>query len=614
MCPITTRSQSEQRAPRGVLLRLAYLLSSWPMIAGLFLLALALGLWGFTLQYRREGLSPTVMNLIYRALLLFPLASGYIEGEAGWLPWQLEIARYLAPLVSLLPALKAGLYVFHDRLQLWDAVRRGGHVVVCGLDALSRTVAAAYLQAGQRVVIIAPEVGEEDAETLREQGAAVLAADPAEAATLARAGAAQARHILALCEEEQTNISVFAAASELAKDAQRRPLFSLDVSPQLYELARIREIAGAEDPLRLEFFDLYQRAARAMVDTPAPLIDMETGDISSHLLIAGLGSLGRNLAIEAARRWQWHRQAYPQAEPLRLTLVGPEAVELQQRLLALYPGMVADCRLEALPLELTSSLGSGGTAWEALLDRFPPQRVFLCPEAQQGLSMALSLLNRLQGRGVPIVVGVYQEAGLARLLAVSGQGALVDNLHLFGLLERVCAPALLEQGTHALLAQAIHEDYRQTRRRAQELGLEDDPAMADWERLADGYRQANWRAADHIGLKLAAMGWRILPLSTWEPPPFAMSEAEVERLAQLEHERWAQELRTEGWAYGPTRDPDQRINPYLVAWNELPEEIRQRNCQSARGFPNLMARAGFRLCRIDVTCVSVGEGMPRHGS
>jgi len=51
----------------------------------------------------------------------------------------------------------------------------------------------------------------------------------------------------------------------------------------------------------------------------------------------------------------------------------------------------------------------------------------------------------------------------------------------------------------------------------------------------------------------------------------------VERLAALEHARWATERRLCGWQHGDSRDNARRLHPGLVAWDALPEGDRAFN-------------------------------------
>jgi hypothetical protein len=42
------------------------------------------------------------------------------------------------------------------------------------------------------------------------------------------------------------------------------------------------------------------------------------------------------------------------------------------------------------------------------------------------------------------------------------------------------------------------------------------------------------------------------------------TEAKIEALAEMEHDRWMAERLLNGWIHSEHRDPDKKISPYLV--------------------------------------------------
>jgi hypothetical protein len=87
-----------------------------------------------------------------------------------------------------------------------------------------------------------------------------------------------------------------------------------------------------------------------------------------------------------------------------------------------------------------------------------------------------------------------------------------------------------------------------------------------------------------------------VPLTAIERNTFAFTPAEVERLAEMEHERWLAERRALGWTAGP-RDLQKKTNPNLVPWAELDDTAREMNRSSVRQLPLFLNRAGFTAHR-----------------
>src|SRR5918992_2595484 len=110
----------------------------WYVLAVLFLLALALGIAGFRRYFDAVGEERSLADVVYLALRLFPLESGDV---APPVPWELNVARFLAPAVALSAALQALAAVFSEQLQALRARLWRGHVVVCGLGEKGQLVA-----------------------------------------------------------------------------------------------------------------------------------------------------------------------------------------------------------------------------------------------------------------------------------------------------------------------------------------------------------------------------------------------------------------------------------------------------------------------------------------
>jgi len=144
------------------------------------------------------------------------------------------------------------------------------------------------------------------------------------------------------------------------------------------------------------------------------------------------------------------------------------------------------------------------------------------------------------------------------------------------------------------LARAIHESYR--RNNVSEKP-EDDPSMAPWERLLEDLKESNRLQADHIPVKLRAIGCGFTPATGASPILMELTDEEIEVMAMIEHDRFVSERSNRGWSLGP-RDPEKKTTPYLVAYKDLPEEIKELDRQAVRQIPRLLAIAGFEIHRL----------------
>ena len=69
----------------------------------------------------------------------------------------------------------------------------------------------------------------------------------------------------------------------------------------------------------------------------------------------------------------------------------------------------------------------------------------------------------------------------------------------------------------------------------------------------------------------------------------------VEEVAKNVHEVWAFNRLKEGWTYGPNRDSIKKTTPCLVPYEELPEEEKDYDRNTALETIKLAIKLGFKI-------------------
>lgn len=72
----------------------------------------------------------------------------------------------------------------------------------------------------------------------------------------------------------------------------------------------------------------------------------------------------------------------------------------------------------------------------------------------------------------------------------------------------------------------------------------------------------------------------------------------VEQLARNVHEVWAQNRIFQGWTYGEKRDDAMKHHPCLVPYDQLPEEEKAYDRDTAIGTLKLICQLGFRISKV----------------
>jgi hypothetical protein len=582
-----------RRARRGLL---SYIRRyEWPIVGILSLGALILGFVGFM---RVDG-SQSAWDAFYRDLQLLVLESGHVEGRS--VPWELQVARLLAPLIAAYLGLKGLAAIFREQVGLL-LLRIGPHrVVVCGLGGRGFLLARSLRERGERVVVIEKNSNNELIEPCRRSGAVVLIGDALDREVLLGARVHRARHVVSVCGDDHTNAEVAIHARELTR---RRPSGALTcvvhvVDPQLCTLLKAYEIGEHhEERFRLDCFNVFESGARALLTEHPPFGGCDLRAVSPHVVVIGLGRLGQSLLVQAARSWKDARLR--PGERLRVTALDRQAEGKIAALLLRYPQMSQVCELVALEVDVVSPEFERAEFLFDSVGRCDVTRIYVCLDDDSvGVTAALKLHQHLRQHKVPIVVCMSRAGGLPSLLGheLGAQDALA-TLYGFGLLDRTCDAELLLGGTYEILARAIHEEYM----RAQEdegQTLKSNPAMVPWDELDETLKESNRGQANHIGVKLKAIGCGIVPWADWDAESFEFTPEEVELLAEMEHERWIDERRRDGWTYASgTKNIEKKTSPYMVPWNELSEDVKELDRVMVRGLPAFLARTDFQTVRL----------------
>lgn len=89
------------------------------------------------------------------------------------------------------------------------------------------------------------------------------------------------------------------------------------------------------------------------------------------------------------------------------------------------------------------------------------------------------------------------------------------------------------------------------------------------------------------------------------PEPMDLSSVDLpesliqlsERIAENVHEVWAKARMDEGWTYGEKRDDIHKKHPCLVPYDELPEEEKEYDRNTAMNTIKMVKKLGFRIER-----------------
>ena len=166
------------------------------------------------------------------------------------------------------------------------------------------------------------------------------------------------------------------------------------------------------------------------------------------------------------------------------------------------------------------------------------------------------------------------------------------------------------------LAKGLHERFRTA------AADNDWGSWPPWDELCEAERSASRAAVLDIPRKLATIGHSLATVGNGSEPVVDLSAEIIERLAQLEHDRWIAERVAEGFHWGnddeaPWADPDlvpwapmtdaeriarypysirRRLGPGSLAGNE---RARNKDRLVVQAIPELLATVGLRVVTLD---------------
>ncbi len=295
-----------------------------PLLIVLGLLSVSLGVLGFERYFTQVGSAHNFGRSLYDALGLLEFKGGDLPTP---LPWELEVARWLSPAVTMYAVLLGLVALFRNQIRIIRLRFGAGHVIICGLGQKGLLLAKTFHASGQTVAVIESDANNPFLPICRDLGVVVLPGDARDAFTLQKAGVKHAKSLIAVCGEDGTNADIAAKARKLISRRKGRKLeCAIHIKdPQLWQFLRKQEMYDSQkEAFRLDIFNIYDHGARQLL-REYPLLPRTNGlqERSPHLIIVGLGNLGEQIVLHAAR--QWHPHFDGKGGKLTFSVIDPQA-------------------------------------------------------------------------------------------------------------------------------------------------------------------------------------------------------------------------------------------------------------------------------------------------
>lgn len=526
-------------------------LSTWWLLFFVALLATALGTWGSRLYLLAQAKPAPLADCVYRAIQLF----GFNLYDSGPLPWQLEAARWMAPLLTLTSLFAAFSGVLRGHYLSLRVGRLRNHTVLVGqhwsTDICVRGAAP--------IVFVQTDGDTQPCAT--ENGSISLRA---RSITEAVSRCALHRSAVVIVEVNTLGEGV-CWITALQNACQKNGRLEQDVclvGNTLDTASGLRALALLAEPqLRIRVIDL----SKILFDRCAAWVAEAIASRSAQQLMIKIWLVGDpDYSLEVAR--QVARQ---------VTLL--PGFELQIEICTSPEASLADSSIQTLNDAVTgircrqsSMLLSNATEWKG----GSVDLVCYCSKHPEDLLLNYGALNKImQGDDAPLLALAIHGSWPASEAIVSllGKAAYPKLTLVCGGADQELVSTVQANSAPEQLAKQVHNAYLTT--------IQDPsaPANQPWDYLPELYRDSSRLQVHSFLFKLACLGYPLKAAIANVESLRTKVESNIEALAEAEHKRWIAERKLQGWTYGRHRDDSAKTHPSLIAYANLSESEKEKD-------------------------------------
>jgi|GEM_PF-1083754 len=553
----------------------------WWVICGCALLVIYLGFVGYAKYYTGLNRGISLSDQLYLALGLFTLGFSAPTVE---IPWQLDVARWLAPALLSYAVVKTILLMLRGQMLLLRIRRLQNHAVVCGLGEYGWPIVQALAAEGIPTVVIEPDPMHSHLGWADNVGVYVLPGNARDASNLAKVNVTQAKYLLAVTESDAANNEVIVQAYQLKQADPESPLLKCIAHVQSHELAAVLY----DDAIFSQDFSYFsariinrqQLAARWLLLQHGPdteLIHDITRLEEIRILLLGNHAFVEDLIVRLTKLGH-----YGTAHPIHITLAGPQAAAQLEAINKRWPVLSEIISIKAKDIAL--SFLSAQNA-QQLINSFKPHLIYLCAADTESTLIGTKALARLMTLHCQVIVCQFADDLLTRSIEPAFQ-SYTQFKFVYPTQEIFTVEAIFNV-TQDQSAIAIHNHYVESQIAAGDTAA-NNTSLVCWEDLPETLKDANRNQADHMQIKCRVITGSLQ--YTPEQIEHALSDKKtLERLARMEHERWVAEKQLDGWHYTEgAKNIAARLSPSLISWEQLPESERQKDRDSVHNIPHLL--------------------------
>ncbi len=591
------------------------------VVATLFMVCFTLSIWGYL-----------VANLgwpeaIYRSIQLLVLEANF-DGVTEPLSWQLEIARFLLPLFTVLAIVSLLLSYFRRQLLLLRIQFFYPNAIFFGIGRTARAIALSLPEKRRLLAIDMASHSDIALSLMGIHKLLLLEGDATDSRLLRRLPLFQTKDIYVFTGDDHRDLVIAMTLCDYlmahAKSGQKLPKLIVDIDDEIFlqtaqsepSFVRYRQRGG-----EILWFSARRQAARALLHKYPVLNKSSKINQIVHVAIVGFDELQQDVVRQILRTC-----VYLYSKKLHITVFS-EDFENYQKFIKRHESLFGLDQSDPQSASIVplASISHFENSPEASQHQQIQQAIdcvgcpfdvvyvhsesdYQCLFHSQRFQQGLFSLNK-HSRVVCMLSGSHFSSSLSAENFISGTNGSYTEIWLFH-----CREALLQKGEGYpgeymdSLGVKIHNAYTT---------IENTPELQQniWDNFAQHFSeslsetkhiwqtklspQLMWSsrfAGDHLPVKLRELGFDVNQLQVEanfnENGPLdeirVVIENNLELLMELEHRRFIAERLVDGWIYGPVSQRALKINSTLIPYNQLPEREKSKDQAMIRVLPWLI--------------------------
>ncbi len=473
------------------------------------------------------------------------------------------------------------------------------HILVLGNTPAALKIVELYhdskrFQVGYKVgLIVTNGVNPELVDRFRSEGVVVFIGNLGDSNIYNSAQIKKARTIYLLHEDDTININAAKQVAEHKTNCHEKyRSIALQCNVQVQDL-NLRSLfvehelfVKQDECFEIIPFDAYKLAVRHLFNQHP--LDREGISIESdkqvHLIIAGMGTMGRQVLLQALQIGH-----YANGLPIQISCIDKVEEGNKQAVISSIPEIEQFDNVSFHQMGLDSMYFIRFVEKELKKENQFVSLLIATKEDTHGFNVALQVRHALWRNATTLKIYVHISQNrvyksLIDEMRDDSKSDISDDIYPFGTDNFLSSAEYLENAEYDNLARALHYNYLK--------GCGKKPQDDPWEKLIESNRASNRYQADHIDVKIRAMGIDINTIPKDKLRAFLdeklQNKALVEHLAELEHNRWLINRSLDGYIYGEIKNNQKKIHPLLTEWQNISETDKSYNIKHIEDLKELV--------------------------